>query len=424
MFVYWVDENGDSRIVVGRTDEPTDLADFFPTVAELAGTQGPVGMDGVSLVPLLQGKAPHHQRKNLYFENNEKGGPDTEPRGIEHQWSVLDTKERMKLIYWVGAAESPMQGKSGFELYNLSTDPGEHDDLLDSASHSESAVFLQWKERLQEVGEAEGGGQPADYYVTFHAWTGNDGSSVSDPASWSASSAPEGSWSATLHNAQATAQTAYVRTSIAVLGLEVSGTQAFQHVVIEPGHTIEGRNEIRIAENGEIVLDEGRLQSNRWVNIAAGGSLSGKGSVGGDIFNSGLLVPGRDLRSATAVSADKGGTHPKGEEQAGLIRVDGDYHHQASAELRIRLMGNREAGAEEPLYDQLAVSGQVKIQGGVLTISTSNGFKPAVGDSFRILNFGRVEGRFESIVLPPLEAGESWSLNDLYATGTIRVMKE
>ena len=82
------------------------------------------------------------------------------------------------------------------------------------------------------------------------------------------------------------------------------------------------------------------------------------------------------------------------------------------------------AGAEEPLYDQLTVSGQVKIQGGVLTISTSNGFKPAVGDSFRILNVGRVEGRFESIVLPPLEAGERWSLNDLYATGTIRVMKE
>ena len=37
------------------TDHLTDLTDFMATVAELAGVQAPVGIDGHSLAPLITG---------------------------------------------------------------------------------------------------------------------------------------------------------------------------------------------------------------------------------------------------------------------------------------------------------------------------------------------------------------------------------
>jgi arylsulfatase A-like enzyme len=58
------------------TDLPCASWDLLPTLAELAGTEGPQGLDGISLVPTLLGetsgrKQPRHEY--LYWEFYERG---------------------------------------------------------------------------------------------------------------------------------------------------------------------------------------------------------------------------------------------------------------------------------------------------------------------------------------------------------------
>jgi arylsulfatase A-like enzyme len=49
------------------SDFPWAFWDFFPTMAELAGFQAPAGLDGVSLVPVFEGRRPA-PREFLYWE--------------------------------------------------------------------------------------------------------------------------------------------------------------------------------------------------------------------------------------------------------------------------------------------------------------------------------------------------------------------
>jgi choline-sulfatase len=97
-----------------RTDQPVELVDLFPTLAEVAGAPLPEGLDGSSLLRLLRGHDP-------------------EWRGVAIsdycQW--LPAPARMvrrgewKLNYYTGA---------GFELFNLREDPAElHDRSADPA---------------------------------------------------------------------------------------------------------------------------------------------------------------------------------------------------------------------------------------------------------------------------------------------------
>ena len=59
--------------------------------------------------------------------------------------------------------------------------------------------------------------------------------------------------------------------------------------------------------------------------------------------------------------------------------------------------------------------------GGTLAVSLINGFKPAIGNTFDLLDWGLLNGTFLSITLPTL-SGAQWDTSQLYTTGVLSVV--
>ncbi|HKD35926.1 MAG TPA: arylsulfatase, partial [Pirellulales bacterium] len=98
------------HIAAGQTsDFAWAFWDFLPTAAELVGAKAPVGIDGISVAPLLlatTGNPPDvHPHEYLYWEFHEGG-----------------FSQAVRLGHW--KAVRPKQGRP-LELYDLSTDVGE-----------------------------------------------------------------------------------------------------------------------------------------------------------------------------------------------------------------------------------------------------------------------------------------------------------
>jgi Dockerin type I domain/PEP-CTERM motif len=83
--------------------------------------------------------------------------------------------------------------------------------------------------------------------------------------------------------------------------------------------------------------------------------------------------------------------------------------------LMLQLAGNT-VGANS----KLVVAGALTL-GGTLTVNLINGFMPAVGNSFDLLDWGTLSGKFSSLVLPALSNSLSWDTTQLYTTGVLSV---
>ena len=95
-----------------ETDFMCSFWDIMPTLRELTGQGSTEGLDGVSLMPLLEGRRGQREHDYLYFEFQELGGRQAVRQG---PW---------KLVHLNVRGASPV-----FELYNLESDPGETTDL-------------------------------------------------------------------------------------------------------------------------------------------------------------------------------------------------------------------------------------------------------------------------------------------------------
>jgi hypothetical protein len=101
---------------------------------------------------------------------------------------------------------------------------------------------------------------------------------------------------------------------------------------------------------------------------------------------------------------------------AAAITFAGDVVFGPEASLDIEL-GGASAGAG---YDQLNIAGKLTLGGG-LNVALINGFSPAIGQSFDILNWNTLSGAFSSVTLPMLPAGRTWDVSQLYAIGVLAV---
>lgn len=269
-FVRW-----DGVVAPGTsTDHKTDLTDFMATVAELAGVQAPVGIDGHSLAPILTGSGIQRERDYLIFEHHEGDGPDT--NGLNPRWAII--RGDYKLIEFSTGEQ---------RLYNLSTDPDENNQL-DQGIPTNAALVTE----LTSIALAEGVEQPASYDHRYAEWTGGDGDDLNSATNWNISSTPQPTWSTVVNNTSGTDAVATAVADVDTLGFEIQGDNGKQTVRIHRNQKLTGRNAIRVDGGGRLNLDDATAESWRWTDVLAGGELTGHGTVEGDVYNSGKIIPG------------------------------------------------------------------------------------------------------------------------------------
>ncbi len=109
----------------GRRSEVVSLVDLFPTLLELAGLPGLSEQDGMSLVPVLQGRAL--SRKHVFVESTVLKSP--------HDSGVMIRTERFKCALYLDHA---------LELYDMENDPEEQENL---------AYQVKWRSLVHDLSQ-------------------------------------------------------------------------------------------------------------------------------------------------------------------------------------------------------------------------------------------------------------------------------
>ena len=114
------------RVEAGRkVDRIAAHIDVVPTLLEAAGVPGPdEPFDGVSLWPLLSGSTAEEEwpDRTIYLQNHRGDIP-------ELNRNASARTQRWKIVQPQGQATDPMPPGATFQLYDMSVDPGETNDL-------------------------------------------------------------------------------------------------------------------------------------------------------------------------------------------------------------------------------------------------------------------------------------------------------
>ncbi|TWU50822.1 Arylsulfatase [Rubripirellula tenax] len=357
--------NESSSLKVGsNTDMVVDVSDLLPTFCELAGQPVPLGVDGVSIAPTLRGAG---QQRHREFIIHEASGGQSIIRGKFKLVSEGSSKTK-KSAKGNGSGVGPV-----LSLFDLEVDRGESNNI--AAKHPELVKELSTLLMGERVYEPKG------FANTYHRWTGDDGDNASDASNWSDyvyanagityatdRGTPQLSWISQIVNTGDLSNMVRVDADVEFLGLEIRGnsaTNAKQSVVLSPGVNLTGRNEIRLAAQCDLFIDDGTVSSLRWIDVGSDANLNGSGTIDATVYNSGVVsVSGTGQPS---------------------LKVTGDLHQSADGTLKVSLGDNNRPG--------LVVDGVAELDG-VLAISIANGGSPSSGDTYAIVTAGRIEGQF------------------------------
>lgn len=111
------------------------------------------------------------------------------------------------------------------------------------------------------------------------------------------------------------------------------------------------------------------------------------------------------------------GTPVAAADTTGCVSNAGNVVLQATSTLNIELTGTTRCTG----YTSYTVGQTLTLQNGTLNVTLGNGFVPAAGQSFQILSWNKLVGRFGTLNLPALGAGLGWDVSALYTTGTLTV---
>lgn len=128
-----------------------------------------------------------------------------------------------------------------------------------------------------------------------------------------------------------------------------------------------------------------QVEAGRTLSITAAGTLTVSNTLtnNGTINGAGRIVNANFTNAGTIAP----GTSP------GTLSITGNFSNQGTIQAEL---GGTTAGTQ---YDRLAVTGAVTL-GGNLVISTINGFKPVVGQTYTIITGSSVTGSFASVTWP------------------------
>tara|TARA_R110002096_G_scaffold146733_1_gene305510 strand:- start:29675 stop:31288 length:1614 start_codon:yes stop_codon:yes gene_type:complete len=117
-------------------DYPVSGIDFYPTLLDLAGVEKDPNhvVDGVSLVPLLKGESLN--TRPLFWHYPHYGNQGGDPV------SIIRKKEYKLIHYWEDGHD---------ELYNLSTDPGEQNDIFEEQQEISQSLRSELDAYLKNV---------------------------------------------------------------------------------------------------------------------------------------------------------------------------------------------------------------------------------------------------------------------------------
>jgi len=143
------------------------------------------------------------------------------------------------------------------------------------------------------------------------------------------------------------------------------------------------------------------------ISIGAARTLAVTGGVvTNDDF--GLISGTGTLDVTGAAFTNNGLMWPGGESAPGIFTVTGNWAQVLpSGILRVEL-GGLTAGTE---HDRVIISGTATF-GGELTVVLINGFQPAIGNAFTIMNYNGFAGSFTSANLPTLPTDRRWQVTN------------
>jgi len=186
-------------------------------------------------------------------------------------------------------------------------------------------------------------------------------------------------------------------------------------LLVSPGHgdiTVSGAGSLLTASgltigflptgpnpggSGTLTLASGGVVTTNSAITIVNGSLSGTGTINGDLQN-----PSGTVALATPF---------------GTLNVNGNFGQNSAASLQIAL-GGTTAGTN---YDQLIVSRDMALFG-TLQISLANSFSPSLGDRFHVLAWGGTLSGTFGTQLPALTGTLAWNTDALYTSGVLSVI--
>jgi hypothetical protein len=201
------------------------------------------------------------------------------------------------------------------------------------------------------------------------------------------------------------------------------------------GAIIVGGNVVNLLSSGasqlgaSTTLAGGSLKSLSGITLPASRTVSGYGVVEGKFTNQGSVAASTDAGKAIAFegavngagsfsgNVKFNGSYSPGNSPA-AVSLAGDTTFGPSSRLDLELGGTTEGSG----YDHLDVDGQLTLSG-TLNLSLINGFQPAAGQSFDLLDFdaASLSGAFSAISLPTLASGLMWNASQLTTSGLVSV---
>ncbi|MHC4123011.1 MAG: arylsulfatase [Planctomycetota bacterium] len=133
--------------------------DIVPTLLEACDVQKPenIKFDGISLMPLLTQTNPDWPKRTLYFQWHRGDVPE-----LYRCFAVRN--QRYKLLQAQGIGNKPEELK--FELYDISKDPGEKNNLIDKHPEIAEKMKRQYEDWFKDVSSTRGFDPPNIYLGT------------------------------------------------------------------------------------------------------------------------------------------------------------------------------------------------------------------------------------------------------------------